>query len=218
MTSASHSSSAFRIPARGSAAVVGTRARWKRSSGFAFVWFLLLAPSVPLTAADTDAAVLEYRLKAGFLFNFLNFVQWPAALRLAPEDFYVVGVAAPESLVALFASSLEPTTANGRGIRVRHVLRGETARECHMLFISRAEKERFGEVLQDLGGAPVLTVGEFDRFGQQGGMINLLTKDGNVRLEINLHAAENAGLKISSTMANLATLVATDPRAVRQSP
>jgi hypothetical protein len=53
----------------------------------------------------------------------------------------------------------------------------------------------------------VLTVGESEGFLERGGMINFVVKGKNVRLEINLVAAEAAGLKISSRLLAIADIV-----------
>ena len=54
---------------------------------------------------------------------------------------------------------------------------------------------------------PVLTVGETDQFMEQGGVINFVKKEGKVRLEINLDAARQAKLEISSKLLNVADVV-----------
>lgn len=55
----------------------------------------------------------------------------------------------------------------------------------------------------------MLTVGESDQFALRGGVINFVRKNESFRFEVNLEAAEKAGLKISGKLANLATLVKT---------
>jgi hypothetical protein len=53
----------------------------------------------------------------------------------------------------------------------------------------------------------VLTVGDTDGFAQRGGAINFTLQARKVRFEINPAAAEQAGLKMSSQLLKLATLV-----------
>ncbi len=64
------------------------------------------------------------------------------------------------------------------------------------------------KILEILQGAHVLTVGETDRFAQSGGMINFVLEENRVRFEINVEAADRAGLKISSKLLELAHVVA----------
>ena len=63
------------------------------------------------------------------------------------------------------------------------------------------------QILDGLRGASVLTVGEIDRFAQQGGIIGFLTEENKVRFEINAAVAEHARLKISSKLLALAKTV-----------
>ena len=58
--------------------------------------------------------------------------------------------------------------------------------------------------------APVLTVGEADRFARRGGMIGFFFEDNRVRLEVNRAAAERAGLRVSSKLLAVARLVKPD--------
>jgi hypothetical protein len=53
----------------------------------------------------------------------------------------------------------------------------------------------------------VLTVGETEGFASQGGIVNFKLEGGRVRLEINIDAAAQAKLRISSKVLNLAQIV-----------
>jgi hypothetical protein len=57
--------------------------------------------------------------------------------------------------------------------------------------------------VRSLNGSKALTVGESEGFAVR----NLTVERGNVRFEINRLAADRAGLKISSKLLNLATIV-----------
>jgi hypothetical protein len=50
-------------------------------------------------------------------------------------------------------------------------------------------------------------VGENDQFLSQGGVVNFVKKDANIRLEINLDAARQSKLKVSSKLLNVADSV-----------
>jgi hypothetical protein len=61
--------------------------------------------------------------------------------------------------------------------------------------------------LDKASALPILTVGEDEAFAQNGGIINFVLKNGNVRLEIDLAAAKKAGLTISSRLLAVADVV-----------
>lgn len=148
-------------------------------------------------------APTEYQVKAAFLYNFVKFVEWPAAA--LPQN-------SPVRLCVLgqdpFGSDLESTVAgrvlNGRPLLIRRSERLEDLGACHVLFISSSERAGLATVLAALKEASVLTVGETDGFATQGGMIRLTLEENKVRFEINVQAAERARLRISSQLLRLA--------------
>jgi len=52
-----------------------------------------------------------------------------------------------------------------------------------------------------------MTVGEVEDFARDGGVINFVLRENKVRFEINVSAAERAGLKISSKLLKLADII-----------
>ena len=58
-----------------------------------------------------------------------------------------------------------------------------------------------------LKGRSVLTVGDFDGFSHRGGMIRFITVGNEIRLRINLAAAQEAKLTISSKLLRPAQIV-----------
>ncbi len=187
---------------------------WRSPAATALALIFALFPAIA-RASGADAAVLEYRHKAGFLLNFLSFVQWPGTDTPDANGPYVIGVAGPDRTFAVLAETLASATAHGRAIVIRRIVGEEGVRACHMVFVTRAEQARSAGLLRASGSAPVLTVGEFEGFAQRGGMINLLVKGGTVRMELNLAATQGAGLQISSKLASLATRVTTAAPAER---
>jgi hypothetical protein len=66
-------------------------------------------------------------------------------------------------------------------------------------------------VFDRLRGASVLTVGDHDDFATTGGVIHFTRENYRVRFEINVRAAERAGLRISSKLLQLARIVGGPP-------
>lgn len=188
-------------PIRASRARVAEQARrWYGIAGLV----LTLAGAFSIGAAEP---ALEYRVKSGFLFNFLKFVEWPSNSFGGPSAPVVVGVMEDDAAAPVLRQVLGGKPVNGRTIEVRLLQPSADARACHLLFLGRTQAGRAGEVLERLKGSPVLTVGEFEQFCQHGGMINLVRKDESFRFEINLATAGRAGLKISSRLAGMAIRV-----------
>jgi len=166
----------------------------------------LLAGSM-LSPHARAQSVSEYQVKAAFLYNFAKFVEWPPNLFNDPRDPFVLCVAGDDPFGNLLDGIVLGKTANGHPLAVRRLRREREARSCQILFVSSSERNRLRPVLKSLRGASVLTVGETDGFAQEGGMINLTLEDNRVHFEINVAAAERAGLKISSKLLSLARVV-----------
>jgi hypothetical protein len=153
---------------------------------------------------------LEYEVKAAFLYNFAKFIEWPPkafAQDDAPLVFCVLG---ENPFQDKLGRVVNDRTANGRRIVVQPMPPGAQTEGCHLVFVAAAEDDRVARLVHTFHsaqGAPVLTVGESDRFAGAGGMIRLVVDEGRVRFDINAAAAERAGLKLSSQLLKLARKV-----------
>jgi len=155
--------------------------------------------------ADTRP-VDEYQVKAAFLYNFANFVEWPAKAFQDSNDPLVIGILGNDNLADITDRMVRNKTVNGRKLVVKRFQKPKDICKCHILFLSSSEKNQQRTILKSLEGANTLTVGETDDFTRCGGMINLITES-RVRLEINVAAARKCSLTISSKLLRLAKVV-----------
>ena len=165
---------------------------------------LLAAPS--LARAATTASE-EYEVKAAILLNLAKFVNWPASKMPDPRASFVLGVLAPVEVVATVEKVMAEKSIGAHSISVRRLSSAAAAAECHLVFISRTAKKMLPEELADMARAGVLTVGESDGFAAGGGIIGLVLKEQRVGMEVNIKAAQRGGLKVSSKVLALATIV-----------
>lgn len=159
---------------------------------------------VLLAASGTARAEVasEYDVKAAFLYNFTKFVEWPASAFTERNDFQLCVLG--EDPFGKSLKVVEDEKVAGRRITLLRTPKLAEAEGCQILFISRSERARMPQILQDLGDAPVLTVADTDGFLDDGGIINFKLEGSKVRFEINQEAAERAGIKISSKLLRLA--------------
>lgn len=149
-------------------------------------------------------AANKYQVKAAFLYNFGRFVDWPAN---SSTDPFVIGILGDDPFHGALEATVKDKTIDGRQVLVNRVVSIDAARNCQVLFISPSESQKLPSILNSLKGSPVLTVGETTGFARLGGVINFRIEDYRVRFEINVDAAERAGLKISSKLLSLARIV-----------
>jgi hypothetical protein len=169
---------------------------------------------VPLAGAEAVTAP-EFALKAAYLCSFAEFAVWPEKAFAAPNSPIILGILGDDPFGAALDKVAAGRSVNGRVFQIRRLKAPAGARECHLLFVAPAEMRRLPEILGLLDQTSVLTVGDADRFGQKGGMINLRLEGKKLKFEINLAAAERAGLKIKAQFLKLGTIVETAPPAGR---
>ena len=150
----------------------------------------------------------EYEVKAAFLYNFARFVEWPAAALHDPGAPFVIAILGRDPFGPILDETVAGKTVAGRPIEVHRVPRVDDARDAQIVFVSPSERANVEAILKALERPGVLTVGDTDGFAQRGGAINFVLQARKVRFEINPAAAEQAGLKMSSQLLKLATLVA----------
>ncbi len=80
-------------------------------------------------------------------------------------------------------------------------------KSCRILYISSSESSRLGEILKNIEGQPVLTIGNTRGYAKRGVDINLFKQDGRLRFEINHDAVLKSGLTLSSELLALGILV-----------
>lgn len=172
---------------------------------------LIACLSVAGLSAPGQAAK-EYDLKAAFLCKFALFVKWPTNAFPDAKTPITIGVLGNDP----FGKSLEEVVRN-EAVQERKLvvevynsveslinLADEKNKICHILFISQSEAGKLTRIFTALKGRPILTVGESERFCQNGGMVQFVIVENKVRFIINQEAARAAELKLSATLLDLA--------------
>lgn len=167
---------------------------------------LLLVASTSDVRAQT-APTSEYQLKAVFLFNFAQFVEWPPPAFPETKTPFIVGVLGDDPFGAYLNETVRGETVQTHPMIVRRYRDVADIEACHILFISRSEADRMEPVLTSLHGQGTLTVSDAESFAEQGGMIQFVTEANKIRLRINVEAARAADLTISSKLLSLAQIV-----------
>ena len=173
----------------------------------------ILLASATLNAQNASGSS-EYLIKAGFIYNFANLVQWPSTSFAQPDSPIVIVILGEDHFGTTLDHALEGKKVNARPFvikRARSVSELQRAlgpqKECQILYVSSSEMSHLSEAIQMLKGVPVLTIGETPGFAKNGGIINLILEDNKVRFEVNVQAAKDADLNISSRLLALARII-----------
>src|SRR6202035_1162233 len=119
-----------------------TRRLWRRLA-------LLLIAAGLLGAA---APVSEYQLKAVFLFNFAQFVEWPPAAAPRENAPFVIGVLGKDPCGADLDDVVRGETVNAHPLAVARYHNVAEVRDCQILFIAASELAPLDGILSALKG------------------------------------------------------------------
>jgi hypothetical protein len=144
----------------------------------------------------------EYRIKAAFLYNFTSFVTWPEDP--AGQTGFTLCVFGNDPFGNLLDKLTGKSVKNTKLV-VRRLESLALLDQCQLVFISEMSNEQLEAALTMLHTLPVLTVSDMRGFTKLGGIIEFRIIDNKVRFDININAAESAGLRISSKLLSLAT-------------
>jgi hypothetical protein len=162
---------------------------------------LLAFPSM-LHAQAAEAS--EEKVKAVYLYKFLNYVEWPASAFAGPGAPYQIGVMGDDLVASELAAVIAGKTVNDRPVTSRRIAYGESLADIDLLFIGRSERARQAALLRQLRTQPALTVTETESGLDQGSIVNFRTVDSRIRFDVSVDAADQAGLKLSARLLGVA--------------
>lgn len=174
------------------------------------LFFTLLLASRGALAAETPT-FKEYQIKAAFIFNFTQFVEWPTNSFTNTTAPLTIGIVGNDPFGSTLDDIVRGETINGHPLVVRRFRRHDEIKEteCHILFIAQSEMGRVREILENVKSQSILTVGETEGFAKSGGIIRFVTENKKTRLRMNADAAKEAKLQISAKLLRLAEIVTT---------
>jgi hypothetical protein len=163
-------------------------------------WILVVCLVVPAVAQDPS---LENRLKAAVVSKLPAFTEWPPAA-LDGHDSLDVCVVRPSPFGSTLRDLLAGETIGGRPLALRELADARVLDRCHVLFVPANAAANRKEILNRTRKLPILTVGDYAGFLDEGGIVYLRVVEGRVRFEINIAPAQTGGIKISSQLLKLA--------------
>ncbi|MCX7008389.1 MAG: YfiR family protein [Kiritimatiellaeota bacterium] len=169
---------------------------------------LLIGGTCALAQSGSAPKYSEYDVKAAFLLNFMQFVEWPASATTNAEAPLLIGVLGEDPFGATLEGTIKGETIHGRPLTIKRKRQVAELKDCHLIFVCHSEKNQLKEITSALRGCSALTVSDIEQFCRYGGMIGLFNERGRIRFEINQEAAEQSNLKISSKLLRLGRLVA----------
>jgi hypothetical protein len=164
---------------------------------------------VSLAPSARAQSINAQTVKAAFLYNFVKFSEWPSEA-LTPGQRLSLCVLGDAGVAEALERTINGQAVDGHQLTVEIVKAGGPIRPCHILYMSGLDSKQLGQLLTATKRTSTFTVSDSDRFAQMGGMAQLIEDDNRMRFAVNIGAATEAHIKVSSRLLGLAQIVKTD--------
>ena len=154
--------------------------------------------------AGAQTAASDVAVKAAFIFNFAKFAEWPTMPAASPIALCIFG---DGNIADALGETVRGQNISGHPLNVWQPLESSAWRLCQLLFVSDVELRRSSIGLEQIKALPVLTISDGKGFSQGTGIIEFYVEGGRMRFAINVDAAQRSGLRLSSRLLGLATIV-----------
>lgn len=166
------------------------------------LFILLTAPN----AFGEPKGYSEYKIKAGYIYNFARFIKWPEKSFESHPSSFLLCLIEGDPFGSQF-NRVEGKSITGKKLTIKRLKTDDNLKQCQILFIPSAKETQMSSIINSLDDSHVLTVGDIQDFHQVGGMVGLIKKDDQVKLEINLKATKQRELRINAKLLEIATIV-----------
>lgn len=161
----------------------------------------VLVTQAPVTAFAEN--VSEYKIKAGFIFNFAKFTKWPDK-----SDDLKICIFGKDPFGETI-DSLDGKRSNGRTIKIIRTKKIDEIKTCHIAFLNIIPPERhlFERALKKIRDTHVLTVADAANVTDFGVMIGMRVSNDKIAFDVNHTVAQASNLEISAKLLRLASEV-----------
>ena len=145
----------------------------------------------------------EYSLKAAYLYNFLQFVEFPNKAEKDSAASCRICVLGNGELKKSFLP-LEGRNLSTAQVHLLFYQSIADIQHCDVVFVPRSSGTSMDDITSLNQNFSGLTVGETDEFLKNGGIIQFVVREKKIRFCINLSAADAKGIHLSSRLLKLA--------------
>lgn len=157
-------------------------------------------------SAGQEPRPSESQVEAAYLYNFGKFVTFPPN-RSANSDSFQICVLGKDPFEGILAATVRGESINGKKISLQRISSVQQGQDCSILFVSSSEEGRLPAILSTAQRLSLLTVSDMKNFAERGGVIELVRQQDRIRFEVNLTAAQESHLALSSELLKVAIRV-----------
>ncbi|MBF0228667.1 MAG: YfiR family protein [Desulfamplus sp.] len=177
----------------------------------AFLYTMFLPFYITLAKAQEPS---KQEIQAAMIIKFTDFIEWSSDSFDKTSNNFTIAILGKNEYQGLFEPFID-RLFYGKQLKIIHYPAIEniytdiyTIGKIQILIVSSSEKKEIKPLLDKLKGKPILTIGDFQGFAQNGGIINFFKKANNkIGFEINMESKELSGIKISSHLLKLAKII-----------
>ncbi len=171
-------------------------------SVLAFISVLLSASASPAQ----ESRPTESQVEAAYLYNFGKFITFPPN-RAGKFDPFSICILGKDPFREALDATVRGESINGKKITVQRLVNMQHAETCSILFVSSSEESHLPAIVAPAKTLSLLTVSDMKGFAERGGIIQLVRQQDRIRFEVNLAAAQESHLTLSSELLKVAVRV-----------
>lgn len=161
--------------------------------------------------SEADEQLQQKKVKAVFVLNVAKFVRWPEAVVETRSERLTLCYDQEDVLGSAY-EIIRNHSVNGRLLARQWINSSQDLETCDVLLLSKAGLERYRRAPLVSPETPLLVIADLTSQKSTGKAypgvhVALVRKGSKIGFDINLHAAHQAGLKLSSRLLRLARIV-----------
>lgn len=171
-----------------------------------FIFIMILVFLFPaISGAKESIQLYEQEIKAGLLYNFLKYTNWPQT-SMGQDNKINLCIYGDDPFEG-YLKPMQGRSVNQRIIKISNIHSFSDVANCQMLFVNENSKAEWPELHNSLSGKSILTVSDINNFTKEGGMIEFAHQDSHIEVNFNENEAKNAKLSVQDRLLNLVTIV-----------
>jgi hypothetical protein len=183
---------------------------WLRLLGRLPLLLLTLLPAI--AGAQAQPAPTEASVRAAFVYQFGNYVEWPAAVLGEPGTPFVIAVLGDEEVLHELGQITSGRRIAGRQVEVRAATSADELGQAAVVYVGEDAAGQLPAIAERARVRPMLVVSASAVDLEQGGMIGFALSAGRLRFDVSLDALQASGLKVSSRLLAVARHVSGSPQ------
>ncbi|MCK4663551.1 MAG: YfiR family protein [Bacteroidales bacterium] len=144
------------------------------------------------------------KLQSIFIYNFTKYIEWPASVR---SGDFVIGILGNSPIEGELNNLAAAKKVGSQPIVIKIYKSADEIGVCHVLFIPSSKSDEIGKAVSKIGQKNTLIITEKEGMASKGSSINFVIRENKQKFELNMANTSKMGLKVSSSLQQLAILV-----------